>query len=418
MRLINTTTLQLVEHVSDIPEYAVLSHTWGNEEISFQDWNRIQRLDWPRRTSLTFKDAFQKVTTFCRLCQDAGYDWAWVDTCCIDKSSSSELSEALNSMYAWYASSVACFAYLADVPTDDNVNAKGSEFRRSRWFTRGWTLQELVAPRRVDFFAADWTPLGSRKDLAATIEQVTRIPYGTASRIVPAAFSVATRMAWGACRETTRPEDAAYCMMGLFGVNMPLLYGEGGARAFCRLQQEIMKGSTDHSLFAWRLDPFPEEESFPHWSPRVDGSCFGFLAPRPACFKGSGAFDRQRTIMTKRGLISSPEMVVVKPYQMTNLGLQISLFLIPKRELPWFHRSCEDNCHLAFLNCYLDGTIDSTTYPQLAVHLRPHPSGNNVFERVCCRSIELVRWDTLKASFSKKRLPGQVVEVYISPGTN
>ncbi|KAH9856278.1 hypothetical protein C2E23DRAFT_697772, partial [Lenzites betulinus] len=197
-----------------------------------------------------------------------GFEWLWDDTCCIDKSSSAELSEAINSMFVWYARAGLCLAFLSDVPSRDAEHpaAPKSAFRHSRWFRRGWTLQELVAPRTsMVLFARDWSLIAARRELAEIIMDITGIhkeflgptQHGASSAAPdrPArdfrSASIAQRLAWAAGRETTRTEDRAYSLMGLCGVNMPVLYGEGGARAFRRLQLEVLAQSADQTLFAW-----------------------------------------------------------------------------------------------------------------------------------------------------------------------
>ncbi|KAI1347725.1 HET-domain-containing protein [Xylaria sp. FL0043] len=189
---------------------------------------------------------YWKILKTCLQARKDGLNYLWVDTNCIDKTSSAELSEAINSMYSWYYSSSICYAYLSDVQITD-LNS----FRQSRWFRRGWTLQELLAPRTVRFYSSDWTPIGTKNHLASLLANITRVDekYLLYAEDIRSA-SVAQRMAAVADRTTTRPEDIAYCLLGLFNVNMPLLYGEG-AMAFVRLQEEIMRVSDDHSLFAW-----------------------------------------------------------------------------------------------------------------------------------------------------------------------
>jgi len=171
----------------------------------------------------------------------------WIDTCCIDKTSSAELSEAINSMFSWYQKSQVCYAYLSDVSSSANDHYKAkSEFRRSNWFTRGWTLQELLAPKFVEFYDQNWVEIGTRAAMQKLLHEITGIrtfdDIGSAN--------VAEKMSWASRRVTTRIEDQAYCLMGLFGVNMPLLYGEG-AKAFLRLQLEIWNMTNDESIFAW-----------------------------------------------------------------------------------------------------------------------------------------------------------------------
>ena len=163
MRLLDTETIKLSEFFdADIPKYAILSHTWGKNEVTFQDLDRV-RSKGPQ--------AYHKIARCCALASSRGYQWVWIDTCCIDKSSSAELSEAINSMYRWYEYSQECYAYLEDVSIDDM-----DQFGSSRWFTRGWTLQELLAPMNLCFYDKDWTNLGSKQDLRKAIALATNIP--------------------------------------------------------------------------------------------------------------------------------------------------------------------------------------------------------------------------------------------------
>ncbi|KAH6697092.1 heterokaryon incompatibility protein-domain-containing protein [Plectosphaerella plurivora] len=224
----------------DIPNhpYAILSHTWGLDEVVFTD---------VANGTARAKPAFAKVAFTCRQAARDGLEYAWIDSCCIDKASSAELSEAINSMFPWYRAAVCCYALLEDYHHETLVP---SALSRCRWFTRGWTLQELLAPSTVTFHAASGTCIGTRESLCRHIADITRIDADILTGELPlGAASVAKRMSWAANRQTTRLEDTAYCLLGIFDVNMPMLYGEG-ARAFVRLQEEIMKTTDDESLFA------------------------------------------------------------------------------------------------------------------------------------------------------------------------
>ncbi|KAK1633606.1 heterokaryon incompatibility protein-domain-containing protein, partial [Colletotrichum phormii] len=226
------------------PPYVILSHTWNEDEVTFQD------LDDPDHTK---KRGYAKIDGLCCLAAQNGYQWVWVDTCCIDKTSSAELSEAINSMYQWYKDASICYVYLEDVHPGDDPSSFDSQFGNSRWFTRGWTLQELLAPRTVEFFDAAWRELGRRSSLAPKIESITSIPAYFLRFNPYSAFrdtEIAVKMSWAARRQTMRVEDRAYSLLGIFDVSMPLLYGEG-ERAFERLQIEIMKQSSDDSILAW-----------------------------------------------------------------------------------------------------------------------------------------------------------------------
>ena len=253
MWLLSTDRAELqhfTDHLAVDGGYAILSHTWGPNEQTFQELQALR--EECQRTGKNPRDcAPAKIRRSCLLAESYGYRWIWIDTCCIDKTSSSELSEAINSMFRWYASAEVCYAFLEDVPTDCDLDAPDSPFRHARWHTRGWTLQELIAPQVVVFISSDWSLLGHKLQLAELLSQITGVreealmrPH-TYSRV-----SVAERMSWASRRHTTRLEDEAYCLMGLFNINMPTIYGEG-REAFQRLQQEIMKSTLDTSLFAW-----------------------------------------------------------------------------------------------------------------------------------------------------------------------
>jgi hypothetical protein len=246
MRLLHTKKIELQEFgPREVPNYAILSHTWEEEEVTLQDIKTNEAME-PTRLRKSLKGMLVAAAD--------GFDYIWIDTCCIDKTSSAELSEALNSMYRWYQEAGECYAYLADVP-HNSVNrvtgVTGPEFRKSRWFTRGWTLQELIAPSSVIFLDSDWQEMGTKSNLQRDISEITGIPGNFLLGDDLRHASIAQRMSWASKRETTRIEDLAYCLMGLFGIYMPMLYGEG-ERAFIRLQEEIMRVSDDHSLFAWR----------------------------------------------------------------------------------------------------------------------------------------------------------------------
>jgi hypothetical protein len=315
MRLIDTKTLALKEFFGDqIPRYAILSHTWQEEEVSFQDW--------ADQSSASQKKGYKKIFDTCQLAKKHGYDYVWVDTNCIDKSSSSELTEAINSMFKWYQSAQVCYAYLSDVPSSE-AEEFSMRFRNSRWFSRGWTLQELLAPRDVEFYSNDWSLLGTKKSLSSDISSITGIdiqylwkkylgdyylansdPYcpitlQSIQYVVPLGkASVGERFSWLSSRTTTRPEDMAYCMLGIFELNMPLLYGEG-PKAFTRLQEEIMKVSDDHSLFCWTWDR--------------SNNRGGFLSEVPSEFMYADRF------------FPKQEDKRPAPYTFTNAGLSIQL---------------------------------------------------------------------------------------------
>ncbi|KAI0518308.1 HET-domain-containing protein [Xylaria bambusicola] len=370
---------------SGLTETPSLARTNNIEvELGVRDWRNIIGPD-----SYLNRFGYWKILKACLLARKDGLKFLWVDTNCIEKTSSAELSEAINSMYAWYRSSAVCYAYLSDVyikdPTYDGTgDLRGDSlesFRRSRWFRRGWTLQELLAPRKVRFFSHDWTFIGTKKEMASLLEEITRVDkkYLLYAQDIRSA-SIAQRMAAVADRTTTRPEDIAYCLLGLFNVNMPLLYGEG-AMAFVRLQEEIMKVSDDHSIFAWtwlteltgritnkttaEIDitrrnglTLIHKPNFP--VNRVNGLLRNrlrrpvtrptLLAPDPACFFDASAI----TTLKPSGSIGI--------FTMTNAGLSISL--------PILHHP--SNKKLSFAVIHEEDNTKNDTRTAILIPLTPH----------------------------------------------
>ncbi|KAH8696902.1 heterokaryon incompatibility, partial [Phaeosphaeriaceae sp. PMI808] len=226
----------------NIPPYAILSHTWKeNEEVTFKDIVEGSGKN---------KARYRKIQFCGEQANRDGLNYFWVDTCCIDKSNNTELSEAINSMFSWYHRASKCYVYLSDVSANDdnqiNQSSQGTwepAFRKSRWFTRGWTLQELIAPPSVEFFSLEGRKLGCRKSLERQIQETTGIPALALQGSSLSNFSVKERMSWAEKRETKREEDAAYSLLGIFNVHMPLIYGEGKENAVTRLREEIDKRS-------------------------------------------------------------------------------------------------------------------------------------------------------------------------------
>jgi hypothetical protein len=253
MRLINTKTGLLEDFIGDdIPEYAILSHTWEEEDISLQEFQRLTNPEFandPKTPVGTAKAGFIKTRGCVELAASKEILYVWIDTCCIDKTSSADLTESINSMYRWYANSKVCFAYLVDVESNDWMDGR-APWMESRWFTRGWTLQELIAPPTVEFYVKSWDLVGTKNRWARNLSELTGVQENVLETNTLSSASVAQKMSWAARRKTTRKEDMAYCLLGLFDINMPLLYGEG-EKAFLRLQEHIAASSTDHSLFAW-----------------------------------------------------------------------------------------------------------------------------------------------------------------------
>ncbi|KAI0522107.1 HET domain protein [Xylaria bambusicola] len=339
MRLINVESVTLEDFIVVTPgtlDYAILSHTWEDEEVTFQDFTSDS-------SHLNLKKGFRKILTTCEFAKRDGIKYAWVDTCCIDKTSSAELTEAINSMFNWYRDAKVCYAWLADLPGPSEQPIESS-LGNCRWFTRGWTLQELIAPRRVEFYDRHWNFRGTKDELKGLIADVSHI--GKAVLADPDDIyrvSIAQRMSWAANRQTTRPEDVAYCLIGIFGVNMPMLYGEG-QRAFLRLQEEIVKETNDLSLFAWKATS-------------ADQRYRGIFARSPSEFHDCGAV----TLIDDTML--SPE------FSLGNKGLRIHTNLV----------TGTSGTYLLKLNCNKGPWM-----PPLSIWIYHH--GNEVYSR--CRAHE------------------------------
>lgn len=308
MRLINARTYELQEfNPGDIPKYAILSHTWGVEEVLYEDLRYASKSCQCRSVSGSDDKGYQdkvgwkKIEYTCRQALKDELGCAWVDTCCIDKSSSAELSEAINSMFSWYQRADRCYAYLSDVSESSNSGLPPPNLGSSRWFSRGWTLQELLAPAHVIFWSSAWECLGTKVELKDILSDCTRIDRNVLTGVKPlASICVAQKMSWAAMRQTTRPEDMAYCLLGIFGIHLPPLYGEN-EKAFLRLQEEILKTSDDHSLFAWT-------------DRNASGSVpYGILARHPVCFTDCNT------------AVSFRDWTDVSPATTSNLGVSVTL---------------------------------------------------------------------------------------------
>lgn len=221
------------------PAYAILSHTWGanRDEVILED---------VIKGTAQSKPGFHKVRFCGRQAAKDGLEYFWVDTCCIDKTSSAELSEAINSMFKWYRRAAKCYVYLSDISmgTPDSTENGPDDlrllhFKESRWFTRGWTLQELIAPALVEFFSMEGELLGDKASLEHLIHQTTGIPVEALRGDSLSNFHVRERFSWAESRKTKREEDAAYSLLGMFGIHMPLIYGEGRHNAMRRLRKYI-----------------------------------------------------------------------------------------------------------------------------------------------------------------------------------
>ncbi|ETS75784.1 hypothetical protein PFICI_12728 [Pestalotiopsis fici W106-1] len=407
IRLIDVNTLELKEFQGlEIPPYSILSHTWGPSEVNLQEWRQPNAV-------VQQKAGYQKIMRACEIASYRGYEYLWCDTNCIDKASSSELSEAINSMFAWYQQASDAFAYLVDVEPfsaafverlaaveqhlkveqgqenfefllkyfnmeiseeraatelgeddTDPASTRSSGYlnyadarqahtfdvqslENSRWFTRSWTLQELLAPKSLTLYARDWTPIAGKQALSPILSVVTGIDEDCIKGKTPISqYSISHRLSWAAGREATREEDVAYSLLGLCDINMPLLYGEG-TKAFRRLQQEIIQTSADESIFAWEPPITVLKQNNTEIMP--------LLAPSPSVF-------RSTTLSSKAARPSG------MPYFPTNAGLSINLPIL---------RTYKKDLFFAGLNC---GPSDNQqTWLPLTLQ---GPDGHNQYARI------------------------------------
>jgi len=337
MRLLNAKSRTLEDFLGAAPPYAILSHTWEEEEVVFSDLNNPD-------VDHTKKKGWYKIEKTCEQAGQDGLHYVWADTVCIDKSSSAELSEAINSMYRWYRASSVCYAYLSDVPE--------KAWKDSRWFTRGWTLQELIAPRSLRFYDCAWNQLGTKAIFLNTLRGITGIEISVLRGAGLRFVGVATKMSWASRRQTTREEDMAYCLLGLFDISMPLLYGEGD-RAFRRLQEAIMREYDDDSLLSWTAADSTLKHS-------------GLLARSPADFALSSNIVPWRTAKSYRESI--------EPIAVTSRGLLIKRTLQPAPHLG-------DGIFLLPLYCKY-AEFDMRPAERLAISLSGQLSFGGVYLRV------------------------------------
>ncbi|KAF4340691.1 beta transducin [Fusarium beomiforme] len=326
MRLINVENLTLETFIGEkIPPYAILSHRWGNDdqEVTFNDMIGGN----------TDKVGMKKVEGCCRQAKKDDLKYAWIDSCCINKESSKELDEAINSMFQWYRRAAVCYTYMVDVSLQQDIWDTKSNFFTSSWFTRGWTLQELLAPSELRFYDQTWAPIGTKEDLVSEIEDITGIPRKFLLGWVDFhQASVAQRMSWASKRTTKREEDIAYCLLGIFNVTMPMIYGEGH-KAFERLQLKIMEQTTDDSILAWGVKVQGMEVK--GQTDRVENSTSaGIFASSPADFAKCGRIVPRTVDSTSVNTFS-----VSGGYIRTSLKLQ----------------SSENGMLYGLLNCGLEG---------------------------------------------------------------
>ena len=254
-------------------KYAILSYCWCASEEQELRFSQIKNLSIDAAHTLEQHGGYQKLVRGCNKARDDGIEWLWAAPCCVSWQNSTEMSKAVNSMYRWYANSKRCYAYLHDV--NNHSPSTEDTFTRSQWFMCSWSLQELLAPRDIEFLDCQWTHIGNKASLVPILTDVTGIPqdilmHGLPPPHHPYRPSVAQIMSWASRRQTNRAENQAYSLIGLFGVHLAVQYGEK-EYAFQRLQEAIIKEYNDHTIFAWFTNP-------------RRGSV---LADNPSCFQDS-----------------------------------------------------------------------------------------------------------------------------------
>ncbi|KAI0914589.1 HET-domain-containing protein [Ustulina deusta] len=405
MHLLDTTTYELRSDLQPIfrqEGYAVLSHRWVGQEITFDQLKDetagLRSGKAPARTPQV-----DKIRGAAQTARDLGIRWIWIDSCCIDRANAVEQTESINSMFKWYRDAKVCITYLSDVQKDEpRVDAPGPERLDSVerdgpsiWFSRGWTLQELLAPQDMRFYDKDWNFIGTRMTLARLLERTTGIDshYLTGEKHFGTAC-IAAKMSWMAGRTTTRVEDIAYSMLGIFNINMTTQYGEG-MRAFMRLQQTLLSTSKDESLFAWRM---PERDA---WAKFTCGAAqdiaweadeWGLLAPSPDWFKDSvhvitehppeigrplKAFE-----MTQGGIVAPIPVVGTRAWESLLLGLGVLVLVGICIAVPIVNDSSVKRGKKDFeytLNCWIRNQAGRPM--PVRIYLRPVLAG---YKRIRC----------------------------------
>ncbi|KAK3382619.1 hypothetical protein B0T24DRAFT_714678 [Lasiosphaeria ovina] len=294
MRLINNSTLAVKGPFfgADKPSYSILSHTWGDDELSYQEISSNPRKMYEHKRA---------------------------------SRRSAELSEAINSMFAWYHRAAICFVFLEDLVSSKDLATQSQNLASCRWFTRGWTLQEFLAPKHIVFFDTQWREIGTKAQLGYELHRITGIDRNTLSGQPLERLSVARRMWWISRRKTTREEDIAYCLLGIFGINMPLLYGEG-ERTFLRLQKAVLQSLHDQSIFAWDT-----ENAHTHCDMDKVSGYWSLLAPSPAFFENSARFVPVRNLQGLGGCDITARGVSIRGF-VNDRDSRIALQFRPKRE--------------------------------------------------------------------------------------
>ncbi|KAK4695294.1 hypothetical protein P7C71_g2434, partial [Lecanoromycetidae sp. Uapishka_2] len=356
MRLINVNTLDIGGDKEPQSKYAILSHRWGDDEVTFDTYPAARKAiedHLLQRSSANILSSIAKVAGACKLCRKLKLDYLWIDTCCIDKRSSREENEAINSMFNWYEEAEVCLTYMVDVG-----NAK--TFVQSVWFTRGWTLQELLAPRKIVFYDQAWDEIGTKSSLSEQITAATKISHQHLENFRPA--SIATKMSWQAARTTTRTEDLAYSMFGIFDVGMDIRYGERH-KAFRRLQEVI-------------VNRYPQDESILAWTSNEPGPG-GVLAPSVHCFRSCA-----HLIVTGQSSDYRPRA----EYRISGRGFEITAPSAKSSvavQVLWGHATGTGSKIELTLNCW-----DASKPSNNTVVLMVKKENGGIYQRTNCQQLE------------------------------
>ncbi|KIK99530.1 hypothetical protein PAXRUDRAFT_822692 [Paxillus rubicundulus Ve08.2h10] len=342
--------IHCLKYIDDLLKYAILSHRWGVGEPEFRDMSSKIHRERPVPAGLGYK----KLLKFCEKARDDyGCAYAWSDTCCINKESSAELAEAVLSMYRWYRDAHICIVHLAG-------SSSVKDFPNEPWFTRGWTLQELLAPKRLRFFGKDWVPIRPKGEaqenssfhrpddksspfMLNAISEAADIGLDHLKNfnLNPNSVAVSEKMRWASNRKTTRVEDVAYCLLGIFDISIPIAYGEGG-RSFYRLLEAIAQRCIDPTFFAWVGEP----------------SIYSHALPASPAGYGS---KETAGVVAKIKSLASRYPIGDSGYTITKLGLRVKLLVVPAEQSggDWSH------CHLTTTDKAFPQTIRVSGFPNL-----------------------------------------------------
>ncbi|KAF1809666.1 HET-domain-containing protein [Eremomyces bilateralis CBS 781.70] len=341
-------SFSLAEFAEDeVPRYAILSHTWGHDgdEVTYKDITD---------GTGSGKAGYDKLH-FCAVqAKTDGLGYCWIDTCCIDKTNAAELTESINSMFRWYQNAIKCYVFLTDVSASMSEDDRDSQLRNSRWFTRGWTIQELIAPRCVEFFSQKRELLGDRKSLEKQIHQVAGISIHALRGEPLSHFTIDERMLWAANRITKRPEDKVYSLLGVFDIHMEAIYGEGEHHAFRRLLRELERYSENHQQPKTPLEN-------PTWVvPFERNSRFTGREPELARLEEM-LFSKHRTAklaITGLGGVGKTQLVIELLYRVADKQKHCSVIWISAVNMESLHQSYLDATRQLGISGFKDNKAD------------------------------------------------------------